>query len=68
MSEEESKAAIKKVYEQGYHEGFIGACNVITPALTEAITSVVTKLKEMGQKAEAEVVDEHEVENNGEKD
>ena len=37
MSEEESKAAIKKVYEQGYHEGFIGACNVITPALQRII-------------------------------
>lgn len=57
MSREELKAAIKKVYEQGYHDGFVGACNVLAPALTEAITGIVTKLKETAQEVEAEIID-----------
>ena len=62
MNREELKAAIKKVYEQGYHEGFIGACNVIAPALTESITSIVTKLKETAQEVEAEIIEDLEEE------
>ena len=60
MNREELKAAIKKVYEQGYHEGFVGACNVLAPALTEAINGIVTKLKETAQEVEAEIIDDLE--------
>ena len=67
MNKEELKTAVKEAYEQGYHKGFADACDAVALASTETITSVVAKLKEMGQKAEAEVVDEHEV-NNGKKD
>lgn len=67
MIREELKTAVKEAYEQGYHKGFTDACDAVALASTETITSVVTKLKEMGQKAEAEVIDEHEV-NNGKKD
>ena len=59
MNREELKAAVKEVYERGYHEGFVGACNVLTPALTDAITSIVTKLKGTAQEVEAEIIDEY---------
>ena len=62
MSREELKDTIKKAYEQGYHKGFADACDAVALASTETITSVVAKLKEMGQKAEAEVVGELEEE------
>lgn len=62
MDREELKAAIKEAYEQGYHKGFADACDAIALASTEAITGIVTKLKEVAQKAEAEVLDEHEEE------
>ena len=62
MSREELKAAIKEAYEQGCHKGFADACDAITLASTEAITSIVMKLKERGQEAEAEVIDELEEE------
>ena len=62
MNREELKAAVKKASEQGYHKGFADACDAITLSLTEYITSVVTKLKERVKEAEAEVIDEHEVE------
>ena len=61
MDREELKAAVRKAYEQGYHKGFADACDAVALASTETITSVVEKLKEMGQKAEAEITDEHEV-------
>ena len=67
MNREELKTAVKEAYEQGYHKGFADACDAVALASTETITSVVTKLKEMGQKAETEVIDEHEA-NNGKKD
>ena len=60
MNKEELKVAVKKVYEQGYQKGFADACDAVALASTETITSVVAKLKEMGQKAEAEVVGELE--------
>ena len=62
MNREELKAAIKKAYEQAYHEGFADACDAITLSLNEYITSIVTKLKERVQEAKAEVIDEHEEE------
>lgn len=60
MDREELKATLKKTYEQGYHKGFANACDAIALASTEAITGIVTKLKEIAQKAEAEVIDDHE--------
>ena len=60
MNREELKAAIKDAYEQSYREGFADACDAITLSLTEYITSVVTKLKETAQKAEAEVIEDME--------
>ena len=60
MNREELKDTIKKAYEQGYHKGYADACDDVALASTETITSVVTKLKEVAQKAEAEVIDEHE--------
>lgn len=62
MSREELKDTIKKAYEQGYHKGFADACDAVALASTEAITGIVTKLKEVAQKAEAEIIDEHEEE------
>lgn len=58
MSREELKAAIKEAYQKGYHEGFADACDVITPALIEATTDIVGKLRESAQEAEAEAIDE----------
>ena len=60
MNREELKAAVKKAYGKGYHEGFADACDIIAPALIGAVTSIVTKLKERAQKSEAEVIDELE--------
>ena len=60
LNREELKDAVKEAYEQGYHKGFADACDAVALASTETITSVVAKLKEMGQKAEAEVVDDLE--------
>ena len=60
MNREELKAEIKKAYEQIYHEGFADACDVITSALTEAIISITTKIKEEAQKSEVEFIDEYE--------
>lgn len=68
MNREELKAAIKKAYEQGYQDGFVYACDVIAPALTDATTSIVAKLKERVKDIKVEFIDEHEVENNGKKD
>ena len=68
MNKEELKDTIKKIYEQGYHKGFADACDAVALASTETITSVAAKLKERVKDIEVEVVDEHEVENNGEKD
>lgn len=59
MSGEKLKAAIKEAYEQGYHKGFADACDAIALASTEAITSIVKKLKEVAQEAEAEIIGEH---------
>ena len=62
LNREELKDALKKAYERGYHEGYADACDAVALASTETITSVVTKLKEVAQKAEAEVIDELEEE------
>ena len=62
MNREELRATIKKVYEQGYQDGFVYACDVISPALTDATTSIVTKLKERVKDIEVEFIDEHEAE------
>ena len=59
MNREELKEAIKKAYEQGYHKGFADACDAIALASTEAITSIVKKLKEVAQEAEAEIINEY---------
>lgn len=58
MNRKELKAAIMEAYQKGYHEGFADACDVITPALTEATINIVAALKESAQEAGAEVVDE----------
>lgn len=60
MNREELKAAVKEVYERGYHDGFVGACDVLAPALTDTITSIITKLKERVKDIEVELIDEHE--------
>ena len=60
MNREELKDTIKKAYEQGYHKGYADACDAVALASTETITSVVTKLKEVAQKAEAEIIDDLE--------
>jgi flagellar biosynthesis/type III secretory pathway protein FliH len=60
MNREELKDALKKAYEQGYHNGYADACDAVALASTETITSVVTKLKEVAQKAEAEIIDDLE--------
>lgn len=62
MNKEELKSAVKKAYEQGYHDGFVYACDVIAPALTDATTGIVMKLKERVKDIEIEIVDEHEEE------
>ena len=62
MNREELKDTIKKAYEQGYREGFAYACDVIAPALTDATTGIVMKLKERVKDIEIEIVDEHEEE------
>ena len=62
MNREELKDTIKKIYEQGYHKGFADACDAVALASTETITSVVAKLKERAQKAEAEIIDDLEEE------
>lgn len=62
MNREELKAAVKKAYEQSYHDGFVYACDVIAPALTDATTGIVTKLKERVKDIKVEIVDEHEEE------
>ena len=62
MNREELKAVVRKSYEQGYREGFIYACDVIAPALTDATTGIVTKLKERVKDIKAEFIDEHEAE------
>ena len=60
LEREELKAAVKESCKQGYHKGFADACDAITLASTEAITSIVNKLKERAQEVEAEIIDEHE--------
>lgn len=60
MNREELKDTIKKAYEQGYHDGFVYACDVIAPALTDATTSIVAKLKERVKDIEVEITDEYE--------
>lgn len=60
MNREELKDTIKKAYEQGYHDGFVYACDVIAPALTDATTSIVAKLKERVKDIEVEITDELE--------
>lgn len=47
MNREELKDTIRKAYEQGYHKGFTDACDTVALASTEAITGIVTKLKEI---------------------
>ena len=61
LKREELKDTIKKAYEQGYRDGFFYACDVIAPALTDATTKIVSKLKERVKDIEVEVIDEHEV-------
>ena len=60
MNREELKNTIKKAYEQGYHDGFVYACDVIAPALTDATTSIVAKLKERVKDIKVEITDEYE--------
>lgn len=60
MNREELKDTIKKAYEQGYHKGFADACDAIALASTEAITSIVAKLKERVKDIEVEITDEYE--------
>ena len=62
MIREELKDVVKKAYEQGHRDGFTYACDVIAPALTDATTKIVSKLKEKVKDIEVEVVDEHEEE------
>lgn len=62
MNREELKDALKKAYEQGHRDGFTYACDVIAPALTDATTGIVTKLKERVKDIEVEIVDNLEEE------
>lgn len=62
MDREYLKDAVKKAYEQGYHDGFKNACDVIAPALTDATAKIVSKLKDRVQKIEVEIVDDLEKE------
>lgn len=62
MNREELKAAVKEVYERGYHDGFVGACDVLAPALTDTINSIITKLRKRAQEVEAEIIEDLEEE------
>lgn len=62
MNREELKDVVKKAYEQGYHDGFVYACDVIALALTDATTSIVTKLKDRVKDIKVEITDEYEEE------
>ena len=46
MNREELKAAVKKAYGKGYHEGFNDACDTFLPALQAAIIGIVNDMKE----------------------
>ena len=60
MNREELKAAVKKAYGKGYHEGFNDACDTFLPALQAAIIGIVNDMKEPAK--EIETFDELEEE------
>ena len=62
MNREELKAAIKKAYEKGYHEGAGDVCDLIAQELFNAITNVMEEMKKAAQKCEVEAIDEYEEE------
>lgn len=61
MNREELKAAVKKAYERGYHEGFTGACDTMMLHLHKEIVDYLIDMKKSAKDYEVEVFDEYEV-------
>ena len=58
MNREELKAAVKKAYGNGYHEGFDDACNTMMLHLHKEIVDYLIDMKKSAKESEVEVIDE----------
>ena len=57
MNREELKAAVKKAYGNGYHEGFDDACNTMMLHLHKEIVDYLIDMKKSAKESEVEVID-----------
>ena len=62
MNREELKAAVKKAYVKGYHEGFDDACNTMMLHLHKEIVDYLVDMKKSARESEVEVIDEYDEE------
>ena len=62
MNREELKAAVKKAYGKGYHEGFDDACNTMMLHLHKEIVDYLVDMKKSAKESEIEAIDEYEEE------
>ena len=60
MKREELKAAVKKVYGKGYHDGFDDACNTMMLHLHKEIVDYLVDMKKSAKESEVEAIDEYE--------
>lgn len=60
MNREELKAAVKKAYERGYHEGFGDACDTMMLHLHKKIVDYLVDMKKSAKESEVEAIDEYE--------
>ena len=62
MSREKLKAAIKKAYGNGYHDGFNDACDTMMLHLHRQIVDYLVDMKKSAKEYEVEAIDEYEEE------
>lgn len=62
MNRGELKAAAKKAYGKGYHEGFNDACDTMMLHLHKQIIDYLVDMKKSAKNYEIEIIDEYEEE------
>ena len=62
MNREKLKAATKKAYGNGYHDGFNDACDTMMLHLHMEIVDYLVDMKKSAKESEVEVIDENEEE------
>jgi len=60
IAREELKEPIHKVYDKGYYDGFVDACDILAKLSPETVSNIITEVKEAALECKDEVVKEEE--------